>query len=51
MERARDDDACPGALETHRAADGELARIRLPGGVITAAQLEAVALAAIDFGS
>ena len=51
MERARDDDACPGALQTHRAADGELARIRLPGGVISAAQLEAVALAAIDFGS
>ena len=51
MDRARDDDACPGALQTHRAADGELARIRLPGGMITAAQLEAVALAAIDFGS
>lgn len=51
MDRARDDDACPGALQTHRAADGELARIRLPGGMITAAQLEAVALASIDFGS
>ncbi|HYJ56912.1 MAG TPA: precorrin-3B synthase [Mycobacterium sp.] len=51
MDRARDDDACPGALQTHRAADGELARIRLPGGMITAVQLEAVALAAIDFGS
>ncbi len=51
MDRARDDDACPGALQTHRAADGELARIRLPGGMITAAQLEAMALASIDFGS
>lgn len=51
MIRARNDDACPGALSTHQAADGELARIRLPGGMITAAQLEAVALAAIEFGS
>ncbi|MCH9642903.1 MAG: precorrin-3B synthase [Actinomycetia bacterium] len=51
MERARDTDACPGALQTHRAADGELARIRLPGGMITARQMEAVARAAAEFGS
>ncbi|MGB0963486.1 MAG: precorrin-3B synthase [Mycobacterium sp.] len=51
MERARDADACPGALQTHHAADGELARIRLPGGMITARQMEAVALAATEFGS
>ncbi|MCB0951071.1 MAG: precorrin-3B synthase [Mycobacterium sp.] len=44
-------DACPGALTTHRAADGELARIRLPGGMITASQLAAVARAASDHGS
>ena len=51
MARARDDDACPGALQTHRAADGDLARIRLPGGAITARQLEAVAQAPVDFGT
>ena len=51
MTRVRDDDACPGALHVHQAADGALARIRLPGGMITAKQLEALALAAIEFGS
>ncbi|MCV7369494.1 precorrin-3B synthase [Mycolicibacterium duvalii] len=51
MPRSRDDDACPGALQTHTAADGELARIRLPGGMLRAEQLEAIALAAIEHGS
>ncbi len=51
MTRTRDDDACPGALQTHSAADGELARIRLPGGVITADQMESVAQAAVDFAA
>lgn len=51
MVRSRENDACPGALQTHTAADGELARVRLPGGMLTAAQLEAIALAAIDHGS
>ena len=51
MARARDDDACPGALQVHQAADGALVRIRLPGGMITAAQLAALARVARRFGS
>ncbi|KUH81012.1 MULTISPECIES: precorrin-3B synthase [unclassified Mycobacterium] len=51
MARTREQDACPGALQVHRAADGALARIRLPGGVITAAQLETLARAAIDWAA
>ena len=51
MARTRDDDACPGALQVHHAADGALARIRVPGGIITADQLEALAGAAERFGA
>ncbi|WP_433356553.1 precorrin-3B synthase [Microtetraspora malaysiensis] len=44
-------DACPGALQVHAAADGGLARVRIPGGAVTAGQLRAVAAAARELGS
>lgn len=43
-------DACPGALQTHAAADGGLARVRVPGGALTAAQLRTLATAARALG-
>jgi precorrin-3B synthase len=51
MARTRDQDECPGALQLHRAADGALARVRLPGGMIAPRQLETLAHAANRFGS
>ena len=51
MVRTRDQDACPGALTVHQAADGALVRVRLPGGMIAAYQLEALAHAAAGLGS
>ncbi|MDX8053094.1 hypothetical protein SK571_27265 [Lentzea sp. BCCO 10_0798] len=44
-------DACPGAVELHAAADGGLARIRVPGGTLSAAQWDAVRLAAAELGT
>ncbi|SDF59824.1 precorrin-3B synthase [Klenkia brasiliensis] len=41
-------DACPGAVHTHLAADGRLARVRVPGGLLSGAQLLVLAQAAVD---
>jgi len=49
--RNRDTDACPGALQVHQAADGAMARIRLPGGMITAAQMAMLAGVSSRLGS
>ncbi|MFC5721463.1 cobalamin biosynthesis protein CobG [Streptomyces gamaensis] len=43
-------DACPGALRLHGADDGALARIRLPGGLLTARQAESLAGLAHELG-
>ncbi|MET7771037.1 precorrin-3B synthase [Nocardia sp. NPDC005366] len=41
-------DSCPGVLRLHQAADGPLARIRLPGGRLEPDQLRALAAISVD---
>lgn len=43
-------DACPGALRLHTADDGALARVRIPAGVLSAAQAYTLADAAERLG-
>ncbi|WP_326565041.1 precorrin-3B synthase [Amycolatopsis rhabdoformis] len=43
-------DACPGVFATHDAADGPLARVRLPGGAVSADRLRVLADCAEDLG-
>jgi precorrin-3B synthase len=48
--RNRDIDACPGVLATHQAADGAVARVRVPGGQLTPAAFAAIAAGAAELG-
>ena len=51
ISRAQAEDSCPGAVRLHQAADGGLARVRIPGGVLTAAQWQALVAAARELGN
>lgn len=43
-------DRCPGVLAVHEAADGGLARVRLPGGVLSVSQLQVLTTASVELG-
>ncbi|XVS66814.1 hypothetical protein ACQPYE_12355 [Actinosynnema sp. CA-299493] len=43
-------DACPGAVDVHQAADGGLARVRVPGGTLDAARVDVLRAAAVELG-
>jgi precorrin-3B synthase len=43
-------DRCPGVLAVHQAADGGLARVRLPGGWLSGQQLDVLRVAAAELG-
>jgi precorrin-3B synthase len=48
--RNREIDACPGVLATHQAADGAVARVRVPGGQLPAAAFAVIATGAAELG-
>jgi precorrin-3B synthase len=49
--RSGPQDSCPGALRVHQAADGGLARVRLPGGLLTGPQWQVLVTAAAELGN
>ena len=51
VQRASSQDSCPGALRVHQAADGGLARVRVPGGVLTGRQWQVLVTAASELGN
>ncbi|MGZ4774261.1 MAG: precorrin-3B synthase [Oryzihumus sp.] len=43
-------DRCPGAVRLHHADDGSVARIRIPGGLLSADQMDEIVCAATELG-
>ncbi|TQL60177.1 precorrin-3B synthase [Oryzihumus leptocrescens] len=43
-------DRCPGAVRLHHAEDGSVARIRVPGGLLRADQIDEIVCAATELG-